>query len=140
MSDERIAVIGAGSWGTALGNLLAKKGVRTILWSYEGEVAEAILREHRNPKYLSEVVLDPRLEVTESIPEAVRGADVVVSVSPSHVVRAVMAEAAPHLEPGALVVSASKGIEEHSLQTMDGVLADVLGAETDRAGRIAVDD
>lgn len=135
MSQERIAVIGAGSWGTALANLLAKKGLSTVLWSYEAEVAEAIRREHRNPNYLSEVVLDPRLEVTRSIPEAVRGADVVVSVSPSHVVRGVMAEAAPHVQEDALVVSASKGIEEGSLLTMDGVLAEVLG--DGRTGRTA---
>ncbi|HEX6926257.1 MAG TPA: NAD(P)H-dependent glycerol-3-phosphate dehydrogenase [Longimicrobiaceae bacterium] len=127
MSDQRIAVIGAGSWGTALANLLAKKGLQTVLWSYEREVAEAIRLEHRNPRYLSEVVLDPSLQVTDSIPEAVRGASIVVSVSPSHVVRAVMGEAAPYIEEGALVVSASKGIEEHSLLTMDGVLREVLG-------------
>src|SRR5690606_21823189 len=105
MSDQRIAVIGAGSWGTALANLLAKKGLQTVLWSYEREVAEAIRLEHRNPRYLSEVVLDPSLQVTDSIPEAVRGASIVVSVSPSHVVRAVMGEAAPYIEEGALVVS-----------------------------------
>lgn len=127
MSQERIAVIGAGSWGTALANLLAKKGLETILWSYEAEVAEAMRGEHRNPKYLSEIVLDPRLQVTQSIPEAVRGAAVIVSVSPSHVVRGVMAEAAPHVGGDVLVVSASKGIEEGSLLTMDGVLAEVLG-------------
>ncbi len=129
MSDERVAVVGAGSWGTALANLLAKKGVDTILWSYEAEVAQAIRAGHRNPNYLSEVVLDTSLEVTESLPEAVQGADVVVSVSPSHVVRQVMGQAAPHLRDDALVVSASKGIEEGSLQMMDGVLAEVLGPE-----------
>lgn len=128
MSQDRVAVIGAGSWGTALANLLAKKGVDTILWSYEADVAEAIKAEHRNPKYLSEIFLDPGLRVTQSISEAVRGAGVVVSVSPSHVVRGVMAEAAPHLRDDALIVSASKGIEEGSLLTMDGVLADVLGS------------
>lgn len=129
MSDERIAVVGAGSWGTALANLLAKKGVDTILWSYEAEVAEGIRNGRRNPNYLSEIVLDPSLQVTESLPEAVREADVVVSVSPSHVVRQVMGQAAPHLREDALVVSASKGIEEGSLQMMDGVLAEVLGSE-----------
>ena len=127
MSQERIAVVGAGSWGTALANLLAKKGESTILWSYESEVATSIGREHRNSNYLSEVVLDPRLEATDSLRDAVEGAGVVVSVSPSHVVRRVMTDARPHLREDALVVSASKGIEEGSLQTMDGVLAEVLG-------------
>jgi glycerol-3-phosphate dehydrogenase (NAD(P)+) len=132
---NRIAVIGAGSWGTALANLLAKKGVDTILWSFEAEVAEAIRREHRNPTYLSEIVLDPSLRVTESIAEAAEGAEVVVSVSPSHVVRTVMQQVAPFIGADTLLVSASKGIEEDSLETMDGVLAEVVGESA--VGRMA---
>ena len=132
---NRIAVIGAGSWGTALANLLAKKGVDTILWSFEAEVAEAIRREHRNPTYLSEIVLDPSLRVTESIAEAAEGAEVVVSVSPSHVVRTVMRQVAPFIGADTLLVSASKGIEEDSLETMDRVLAEVVGESA--AGRMA---
>lgn len=126
MSAGRVAVVGAGSWGTALANLLAKKGVETVLWSFEPEVAEGIMREHRNPVYLAEVALDARLRATSSLEEAVRGAELVVSVSPSHVVRRTMQAAAPHLAPAALVVSASKGIEVDSLQTMDEVLQEVL--------------
>ncbi len=126
MNEERVGVIGAGSWGTALANLLAHKGVDTTVWSYEAEVAEAINREHRNSRYLSEIPLDPRLRATIHLQEAVEGASTVLSVSPSHVVRSVMAEAAPYLEADALVVSASKGIEVDTLQTMDEVLADVL--------------
>lgn len=121
-----VAVIGGGSWGTALANLLAKKGVDTILWSYESDVAEAIMREHRNPRYLTEAELNPRLRATDSIEAAVTGSPVLVSVSPSHVVRAVMTEARPHIADGALVVSASKGIEVDTLQLMDEVLAEVL--------------
>jgi glycerol-3-phosphate dehydrogenase (NAD(P)+) len=128
MTSGRVGVIGAGSWGTALANLLAGKGVETILWSYEREVAEAIRSEHRNPRYLSEVPLDERLRATSEMAEAVEGADVVLSVSPSHVVRPVMREAASYLREGARVVSASKGIEVDTLETMDEVLADVLPA------------
>ncbi|MQA89553.1 MAG: NAD(P)H-dependent glycerol-3-phosphate dehydrogenase [Gemmatimonas sp.] len=126
----RVAVVGAGSWGTALANLLAKKGVETILWSYEGDVAESIQRKGRNPRYLSEAELDPRLEATDSIAEAVAGASKVVSVSPSHVVREVMTQVAEHLEAGALVVSASKGIEVETLAMMDAVLSSVLPASS----------
>lgn len=127
--SARAAVIGAGSWGTALANLLARKGVPTVLWSHEADVAEAIEREHRNPRYLSEVPLDPRLRATARMAEAVEGAEVVVSVSPSHVVRPVMAQAALSMRPDALVVSASKGIEQDTLHTMDGVLEEVLPRE-----------
>ncbi|HEX8276529.1 MAG TPA: NAD(P)H-dependent glycerol-3-phosphate dehydrogenase [Longimicrobiaceae bacterium] len=125
----RVAVVGAGSWGTALANVLARKGVATTLWSHEADVAEGIEREHRNPRYLSEVALDPRLRATPEMAEAVEGAEVVVSVSPSHVVRPVMAQAARSMRPDALVVSASKGIETDTLATMDGVLEEVLPRE-----------
>jgi glycerol-3-phosphate dehydrogenase (NAD(P)+) len=127
--SARVAVVGAGSWGTALANLLARKGVPVTLWSHEADVAEGIEREHRNPRYLAEVALDPRLRATPEMAEAVDGAEVVVSVSPSHVVRPVMAQAARSMRADALVVSASKGIETDSLRTMDGVLEDVLPRE-----------
>jgi glycerol-3-phosphate dehydrogenase (NAD(P)+) len=130
--SERAAVVGAGSWGTALANLLAGKGIDTVVWAYEADVAEQIRREHLNRKYLEGIDLAPSLRATTDLAEAVRGASLVLSVSPSHVVRGVMAEAAPHIEPGALVVSASKGIENDTLMTMDGVLADVLPAEVMR--------
>ena len=125
----RAAVLGAGAWGTALANVLARKGIATRLWSYERDVADGINAEHRNARYLEGVALDPALRATGEMAEALDGASVVVSVSPSHVVRRVMAEAAPHIAPGALVVSASKGIENESLKTMDEVLQDVLPAE-----------
>ncbi len=124
--SSRAAVIGAGSWGTAIANLLAKKGLDTVLWAYEPHVAEGIAREHRNPVYLSEIALDPRLRATNSLEEAVSGADLVVSVSPSHVVRRVMHEAGRYLAENALIVSASKGIEVDTLRTMDQVFEEVL--------------
>ena len=130
---SRAAVIGAGSWGTALGNLLAGKGIDTVVWSYEPDVADSINREHVNRKYLDGIELAPSMHATPDMAEAVRGADLVLSVSPSHVVRQVMAQAAEHMDDGALLVSASKGIENDSLKTMDGVLADVLPERAARA-------
>jgi glycerol-3-phosphate dehydrogenase (NAD(P)+) len=126
MSGERIAVIGAGSWGTALAELLAAKGLPTTIWSYEREVAEVIDREHHNPRYLPEVQLDPRLRASSDMEAVVRDATVVLSVSPSHVVRQVMSQAVGFMAPDALVVSASKGIENDTLQSMDEVLCEVL--------------
>jgi glycerol-3-phosphate dehydrogenase (NAD(P)+) len=123
---RRAAVVGAGNWGTALANLLAGKGIDTILWSYEPEVAEGINRGHENPRYLEGIRLDPRLRATADLAEAVRGAELVLSVSPSHTVRGVMGKAAGYVEPDALLVSASKGIENETLLTMDGVLAEVM--------------
>lgn len=125
---SRVAVVGAGSWGTALANLLAAKGEEVVLWSYEADVAAWIDGEHRNPRYLDGIALAPSLRATTSLEAAVRGAAFVVSVSPSHVVRRVMGEAAPFVAADAVVVSASKGIENDTLQTMDEVLAEVLPA------------
>jgi glycerol-3-phosphate dehydrogenase (NAD(P)+) len=117
-----VGVVGAGSWGTALALLLAKKGHDVRLWSYEEDVAEAITRTRENSIYLPGVPLPPRLVATTNLAEAVDGAPVVVSVSPSQHVARVMGEAAQALLPSALVVSASKGIETATLRTMAEVL------------------
>jgi glycerol-3-phosphate dehydrogenase (NAD(P)+) len=124
--SERVAVIGAGSWGTALANLLAKQGCDVVIWSFEADVADAINSEHRNPRYLSEVALHESLRATGSLSDAVSGADCVVSVSPAQHTRRVMSEAGALMPPGALVVAASKGIETTTLQTMAQVHAEVL--------------
>ncbi len=123
---ERIAVVGAGSWGTALADLLARKEYDVVLWSYEPDVADAIGARHENPKYLQGVRLADSLQATSSLADALRGAGVVVSVSPAQHVRAIMADAAQHLRDDALIVSASKGIEQDRLCTMAQVLAQVL--------------
>jgi glycerol-3-phosphate dehydrogenase (NAD(P)+) len=137
VSGGQVAVIGAGSWGTALGNLLAKKGLETVLWSYEAEVADGISRDHRNPIYLTDIALDRGLRATTDLAAAVKGAGVVISVSPSHVVRRVMQAAAEHLGAGVLVVSASKGIETDTLETMDEVLAEVMPGTASRTAYLS---
>lgn len=131
---SRAAVVGAGAWGTALANVLAAKGIPTVLWSHEEDVAESINARHVNERYLPGAPLDPRLTATGDMAAAVADADWVVSVSPSHVVRPVMARAAAAMRGDARVISASKGIENESLKTMDEVLADVLPGD---AGRTA---
>lgn len=123
----RAAVVGAGSWGTALAALLAKRGHDVILWAFEPEVAEAVDRRHVNP-YLDGVELPASLRATTDLAAALADAELVVSVSPSQFVGRVMAAAAPHLRPDALVVSASKGIELDTLRSMDQVLEEVLPA------------
>ena len=127
-----VTILGAGSWGTALANLLAKKGHPVRLWSFEADVAAAIDAERENPRYLRGVRLDARIEAMTDVAAAVQGADMLASVSPAQHVRTVMTAAAPHLEPHADVVSASKGIEKGSLCTMAEVLEDVLPARTAR--------
>jgi glycerol-3-phosphate dehydrogenase (NAD(P)+) len=123
----RVAVVGGGSWGTALADLLARKSLRVTLWAREPEVVDGVNRRHVNPVFLPDAPLASALVATGDLTEAVRGADVVVSAAPSHAVRAVMTRAAPEIGNDALVVSVSKGLEAESLKTMSRVLADVLG-------------
>lgn len=119
------AVIGGGSWGTALAKVLcAQSPVR--LWARSRDVVDGINREHKNPRYQSEIALPPTLTASTSLAEVLEGARLVCVVVPSHALRAVMTDAAPHLRPGVPVVSASKGIENESLKTMEEVLCDVL--------------
>jgi glycerol-3-phosphate dehydrogenase (NAD(P)+) len=121
-----VAVLGAGSWGTTLANLLAQKGESVRLWAYEPDVVEAINRAHENPVFLSGVPLDPGLRAFADAHEAVAGAGVIVSVAPSHAVRAVVGRVAGAVAPGALVISATKGIESDTLAFMSAVIAECL--------------
>ena len=126
----RVAVIGAGSWGTALADLLARTGVGTTIWAYEAEVVEAINARHENPTYLEGRPLDPSLRATGDLGAAVRSADLLCAVTPSHVARRVLAEASADVRPGTVLVSATKGIEPESLAFMHEVAADTLPQAT----------
>lgn len=123
----RVAVLGAGAWGTTLADLLARKGEEVRLWAFEPEVVDGINREHVNAVFLADAPLTPDLVATGDVREAVRDAEVIVSAAPSHAVGAVAREAAPAVRPDALVVSVSKGLEPERLVTMSTVLAEALG-------------
>ncbi len=127
MSDRRVGIVGAGSWGTALAAVLADNGHEVRLWSYEATVARQIQEKHENVAYLSGVRLPDCVQASTDLHRTVADADIVVSVSPSQFVRSVMREAAPQIGSGAVVVSASKGIEITSLKLMDEVLVEALG-------------
>ena len=122
----RVAVVGAGSWGTALAALLAKKGHDVYLWAFEGYVAEEVRSLGENRTYLPGVKLPPNLCCGSELEVALSEAAVVLSVSPSHFVGKVMADASDHIRDDALIVSASKGIETSTLRRMDEVLSGVL--------------
>lgn len=124
---ESIAVLGAGSWGTALAKVLADKGYPTSLWSHSAETALAIEQTRVNEKYLPGAPLPPSLSATDDMERALRGADLVLFVVPSHALRATAERAREHLPPHALMCSATKGIENDSLMLMSEVLIDELG-------------
>lgn len=131
----RIAVIGAGSWGTALANLLAKKGLDTTLWVYERDLVERLQNTRINDLFLPDVCLDERLAFANDLSAAVNGRQAVVLVSPSQVMRRVVAELGPYLGKPCLLVSAAKGIENDTLLLMSEVLEEELGPVV--AGRCA---
>ena len=124
-----IGVIGAGSWGTTLANLLAKKGFPVTLWVYETDLAERMAKTRINDLYLNGFTLSPNLAFTNELSEAVVDHQLLLLVSPSQVMRQVLKQLQPHLDKTCLLVSAAKGIENNSLQLMSEVLEEVLGAE-----------
>lgn len=126
--DPKIAVVGAGSWGTAFSNALAYKGLKVTLWSRRPEVAEAIQERHENPDYLPGLFLSPRLRGTGDLDEAVNGAGVVVMAVPSHGFRAVLREVSRSTGGRVPVVSLAKGLEVDSHLRMSQIIAEEVPA------------
>ena len=124
----RCAVIGAGAWGTALADLLARNEHQVVLWSYESDVAESVNARHSNPRFLPGASLSRSLRATVSLEDALRGAELVTYVTPSHVLRGIARRGAPATSPGATLVVASKGIERETLRMMTDVVREESGA------------
>lgn len=124
----RAAVIGAGSWGTALAWVLAGNGHSVALWAHSAEVAEAINAEHRNPRYLSAVELPEAISATASYGEALADAEAAVVVTPSSVLREALRAMAPHLGPRVPVALCSKGVEEGTGLLPAEIATEELGA------------
>jgi glycerol-3-phosphate dehydrogenase (NAD(P)+) len=122
----RCAVLGAGSWGTALASLLASKGYTVTAWDKDHAVLDDIARNHRNDRYLKDVALAPTLGATPDVVRALEGAELVVVAVPSHAVRQVAIESKRHVHAGTPIVCVAKGIELDTLMTMSEVLEDVL--------------
>ncbi len=130
----RIAVIGAGAWGTTLASL-ATQQAEVVLWAREPEVAEAVNREHANPLFLPGFRLSPGVRSTTDLERALAGADVVLLGVPAQWLRGVLSEAAPLLDPGTPLVSIAKGIEQGTRLRMTQVIAEVLpDHDRDRIG------
>lgn len=123
---KRIAVLGAGSWGTSLAWILAGKGLDVRLWARTPELAASMAKERENRAYLPGVKLPDTMRPTASLEDALGGAEMAVCAVPSHGVRGVFTGACPFIGQGAVIVSATKGIEQGTLLTASGVLKDVL--------------
>ena len=122
----RIAVMGAGAWGTALADLLARNGQRVVLWAYEADVVESINVRHENARFLADVILHEGVRATGDVDDAVGGADLVLFVTPSHVLRPIARRAAARLGERATLVVASKGIERETLALMTDVVSEEI--------------
>jgi glycerol-3-phosphate dehydrogenase (NAD(P)+) len=124
MSD--IAVIGAGSYGSCLAMLFGRAGHRVSLWCRNAATAEAYQRTRANESYLPGHTLPDSVTVTGDLAAAVGGKQFVVGVTPSHGIRQVFGQALSSMDPDAIVINASKGLDEGSLATIDRVYADLL--------------
>lgn len=124
---QRVAVLGAGSWGTALAIHLARVGHEVALWARDEALVDEIRRTRTNPRYLVRTPLPALIRPVSSISEALDDAAFVVLAVPSHGLRGVVQEAAPRLPVGAVLISAAKGLESGSLARMSQVVAAEAG-------------
>jgi glycerol-3-phosphate dehydrogenase (NAD(P)+) len=134
---SRIAIVGAGAWGTGLAIILGRKGAHDVcLWAYEPEVCESIGSRRINERFLPGQSIPDSVRATGNMQEALRDAEIVVSVMPSQHCRSLMREARPYLNPEALLVSATKGLEEKTLLRMTEVIADVFSSSASAPPRV----
>lgn len=133
---KTLAIIGGGSWGTALSIVLSPKFPAVRLWVYEKDLAKRMDRLRENDTFLPGFQLPANVEIHTEIGAAVQGADAVLGVMPSHHARGLYTQMRPHLRPSMAIVSATKGLEERTLMRISEVIREVLGQEFKR--RIAV--
>jgi glycerol-3-phosphate dehydrogenase (NAD(P)+) len=125
-NGERIAVIGGGSWGTALANRLACNDHDVCLWAYEPELVEEINATHTNSLFLPGIDLHPALVCSGSLSEVVADRSMILLVTPVQVLRGVLQQMTPQIAPDAIIANASKGIELDTLKTVSQICDEVM--------------
>jgi glycerol-3-phosphate dehydrogenase (NAD(P)+) len=133
----KIAVFGAGSWGTAFSIVLADGGNDVTIWARREEVAKDINESRENSDYLPGIQLPPAVSATHDVEEAAHGADIVILATPSQTLRGNLEEWAPHIASDAVMVSLMKGVELGTLKRMSEVIAEVTGAGPERVAVIS---
>ena len=123
---KKLTVIGAGSWGTTLADLLADKGYPVTLWAYEMDLVERMRESRVNDLFLPGHTLSDNLSCTNDIADAVNGSGLVLFVPPSQVLRGLLQQALPHFTDDVIIVSASKGVENDTLLPMSDIFAELL--------------
>ncbi len=127
--DPAILVLGDGGWGTALALTLHRAGHGVRLWGYDPEYCEEVERTRRNPRFLPGVTIPDEIRVSGDIEEQARGVETIFSVVPTQFLRATLERVRPHVPSGALLVSATKGIERGNLALPSRILSEELAAE-----------
>ncbi len=122
-----IALIGSGSWGTAVAGLAAKKAGRVTMWAHSDVTANGINESHKNPRYLSDYELPDNVCATSSLREAFAAADAIIFAVPSAHLRRICHEAASHVAPETTVLCLTKGIEPDTGLLMSDVIASEIG-------------
>ena len=120
-----VGIIGGGAWGTALAQVVVRKGQSVRLWARESEVVTGINLAHQNPLFLPGVLIDASVTATADLAD-LAGADLILAVTPAQHVRATLAAFAPHARPGVPVVLCAKGVEAVSLELMTQVLCETI--------------
>lgn len=128
--QRTVAVLGAGSWGTALAIVLARNGARALLWGRDSDQLQAMAAERRNERYLPGITLPDGVEPCADLQEAVKAADDLLLVVPSHAFRHTLCTVAPWLKPSQPVAWATKGLEPGTRKLLDQVVRESLGTET----------
>jgi len=137
---SEIAIIGAGAWGTGLAIVLGRKDSHRIrLWAYEADVCQSINQNRINDKFLAGCRIPDSVTADNDLAFVLAKAEIVVSVMPSQHCRSLFEQMRTHIAPGAMIVSATKGIEEGSLQRMSEVIKHVLHSEKNTAAPLLAD-
>jgi len=125
--NAKVAVLGAGAWGTTLANLMANKEYQVVLWGRDPERMQQMRRAGENEHLLPGIQLSSRLELTSDLRPTVEGAFCIIAAVPCQYLRSVLERVEPFLSSGPRVICASKGIELTSLKPMSAVVAETLG-------------
>ncbi|NLX90994.1 MAG: NAD(P)H-dependent glycerol-3-phosphate dehydrogenase [Firmicutes bacterium] len=125
----KISIIGAGSWGTALGVLLGHKGLPATLWVRRDKLRQKILQTRENKEYLPGVLLPENINLTSNLEEAVRGMDLLILAVPSHAIEEICTLINPFVNKNVTIVNVAKGLEEKTLRRISQVIEDSMGSK-----------
>src|SRR5688572_7953958 len=128
--SKRIAIIGAGSWGSALAIVASTTGHQVQIWSRNAAVIDAINIDRANPTYLGGVRFADSVRATGDILEVIKGAELLILAAPSHATRGLLRNMAPSLQSETILVSATKGIEIETGQRISQIVAEVIPIKT----------